>query len=248
MKHSLSMEDLAKKLCLQVTQVTNRSFREPFLGLPEIVCTTEVFPDFLAQCNQPSLFHKTELTGVTFNVWDNEFDGENGLYNAIYYKREERLDYFRKRFEGVKIFLSPDCSLMGDIDFIENLYRLKRIHVISLWLQLECHAIVIPNITYPNREFFTFMLLGYERCSCVSFSTKGTMNSPTDISLMQDAVKYTVDNLNNLKTIIVFNCCGDESKSRDLFKYAEEKGITVLIPPTVLSERNKILSEMHLAR
>jgi len=248
MKHSLPPEVLAKKLCLQVTHVTNRSFREPCLGLPEIVCTTEVFPDFLAQYNQPSLFHRTPLTGVTFNVWDNEFDGENGLYNAIYYNRKKRLEYYRNRLKDVTFVLGPDCSLMGDIDLLENLYRLKRIHVISLWLQLECHTVVIPNITYPSREFFPFMLLGYERCSCVSFSTKGTMNSPADMDLLRDAVEYTVNNLPALKTIIVFNCCGNENKSRRLFQYAESMGVTVLIPTTILSERNKQLAGDRIAR
>jgi len=56
----------------------------------------------------------------------------DGLYNAIYYNDKKRLDYYRKRFEGIKFFISPDYSVCGDIDKAENIYRIVKSRRIAL--------------------------------------------------------------------------------------------------------------------
>ena len=120
---------------------------------------------------------------------------------------------------------------------VENVYRLWKSRVVTLWFSVELRAIAIPNITYTRREDFALYLSGLEKCSVVAFSTKGHIESVEERLLLIDAVKHTVDNL-SLKTIIVYSACGDDKTSLKLFDYAIKKGIAVVIPNNSLRERN----------
>ena len=72
--------------------------------------------------SEKSYYHKTKLTAVGFFQYDEEFDGQHGLYNAIYYNNVNDL---------TKFVFSPDYSLIEDTDEVENIYRLKKMRVVS---------------------------------------------------------------------------------------------------------------------
>lgn len=114
-------KNLKKKLNLNYLDITNLTYPVGKYGLPALACDIDVYPDHIALYNNPKDYHKTDNTAVAFYLFDNVFDGEDGLYNAIYFDNEKRLKEFKKRFEGVKFFISPDYSQLGDIDLIENL-------------------------------------------------------------------------------------------------------------------------------
>jgi len=124
-------------LQLNYLEYTNLTHAVGPLDLPELICQTTVHPDYLALFSQRSLYHHTKRTCVCFFQYDNVFDGQNGLANAIYYKNKKQLEQFKERFKGVKFFISPDYSLLGDVDPIENLYRMKRARLVSIWSTLR---------------------------------------------------------------------------------------------------------------
>lgn len=144
---------------------------------------------------------------------------------------------FKERFKGVKFFISPDYSLLGDIDDIENHYRIKKARIVSLWLTKELGAIVIPNITYPTIDSLWFYLDGLETCSVVAFSTKGYVGDTIEREFLTEAVKQTVDKL-PLKAIVVFDSCGDNEAVDEIFAYAMEKGIKIVVPDNIMKMRN----------
>ena len=232
-------DDLSKQLNYNYAHFTNKTMTCGKMDMPALFCQTKIFPDFLALYSELGLYHYTQNTGVCFYEFDSVFDGQNGLFASIYFGNKERLSYFKKRFEGVKFFISPDYSLLGDIPVVENNYRIFKARIVSLWFIHELGAIVIPNISFPNDEYCDLALDGLENCSVVAISTKGHMHDPNERERLKDNIRLTVDKL-NLQTIIVYDVCGTANGTLDVFSYASEKGIKVLIPENTLKNRNII--------
>ena len=180
---------------------------------------------------------------MCFYQYDVVFDKIDGLFNAIYYQNEKLLKKYKERLSGAKFAIAPDYSQCGDVPKIENLYRLFKSRIVSLWLLLELDIIVIPNITYANDNYFDVMLDGMENTEVVAFSVKGAIREPAERKLLQKAIKVTVDGLEKLKKIIVYSVSTDDRKVLDIFQYATSKGINVIIPDNILRERNIILKE-----
>ena len=231
-------KDLIKKLNLHYLRYTNLTYSVGKHDLPALYCNTDIYPDYIALYSQKCDYHKTKNTAVAFYQYDDTFDGQNGLYNAIYYNNEKQLDKYKQRFKGVKFFISPDYSELGDIDDIENHYRIKKARVVAIWLITELNAIVIPHITFPTISTIDFYLDGLEGCSVVAFSTKGYVDDKLEREILIEAVKYTVDRL-NLKAIIVYDVCRENENVKEIFKYAIDNGIEVVIPPNMIKNRNQ---------
>lgn len=228
---------LVKLLNFNFINYTNKTQSCGTKDLPALYCNTEVYPDFLALYSEQKLYHKTDRTGVCFYQFDSVFDGKRGLYEAIYHDDQKRLDYFKKRFEGVKFFIAPDYSEFGDIQVIENEYRLFKSRIAALWLATEIGAIVVPNISFPTERSAAFALDGYEHCSVVAFSTKSHMRNPEEYERLLWKIQYTVDHL-ELKSIIVYDVCKSDKRVMECFSYAVNKGIKIVIPDNTLKARN----------
>ena len=137
----------------------------------------------------------------------------------------------------MKLFISPDMSQFGDLDDLENHYRIKKSRVVAIWLAMELGAVVIPHITFPTLESIDFGLDGLEDCSVVAFSTKGYVNDPIERAILEESVRYTVDRL-NLRAIVVYDVCATDDNAIDIFKYAIDRNVELIIPGNMLKERN----------
>ena len=135
------------------------------------------------------------------------------------------------------MILAPDYSELGDIHAIENNYRLFKSRIVSLWLMFELGAIVIPNISFPDKNSYAFALDGLEGCSVVAISTKGHMDDVAENERLRDNIRFTVDTL-QLKTIVVYDVCGTNSATLDAFSYAIKNGVSVIIPDNTLKCQN----------
>lgn len=242
-------ENLISLLNLSYLNFTNKTVSKGDMDLPAINCNIKMFPDYIALYSETGLYHKTERTAVGFFEYDSDFDGKNGLFWAIYYNVEERLDYFKKRFYGVKYVIVPDFSELGDIHSIENTYRLFKGRLVGLWFMFEIGAVVIPNITFPTKESCNFALSGYENSSVVLFSTKGHMDEPEENQRLRENIRLTVDKMPKIKTIIVYDICSTNDATLDTFSYAISKGIEIIIPNNTLKLRNiELYKQRHSSR
>ena len=131
--------------------------------------------------------------------------------------------------------------MCGDVPETINIYSIFKSRLVSLGLTLLLNKLVIPNITYASRKSFEYMLDGLEDCYVVAFSTKGSLKDKGQKELLLETIKYTVDHLHNLKQIIIYDVSIDNSKSLELFSYATNKVIEVMIPNNLLKMRNVIL-------
>ena len=231
--------DLRKLLLLKYQNLTNKSQYSGKYDIPSLYCNTDIFPDYIALYSEVSYYHKTDLTAVGFFEFDERFDGQHGLYNAIYYDNKKDLRYFKARIKGVKFVFSPDYSLLEDTDEVENIYRLKKMRVISLWFIHEIGAIVIPLVSFPSVESIYYYLDGLKESSVIGISTKGHIDEPKEYEILCETIKYLVKTKYNLKAIVVYDVCGNPQKTNDAFKVAEEKGIKVIIPPNSLKLVNE---------
>ena len=82
------------------------------------------------------------------------------------------------------------------------------------------------------------MLDGMEDCEIVAFSTKGLMKSADARNLLRESIKFTVDNLKKLKAIIVYTVSIFDETIYDLFSYATDNGVRLIIPRNTLRDRN----------
>jgi hypothetical protein len=229
--------DMCHLLNYNILKLLNRAQRTGPLDMPELHCDTRVFPDYLALYREQSQYHATPLTAVCFYSFDNEFDGPNGLYSAIYYDNKSRLEYFKKRFKNVRFFISPDYSVFGDIHVMENLYRIFKARIVALWFSLELHTVVIPNASYADPDSFSTYFSGLEKCSVIAMSAKSHIRYPSERKLFEKAIQYAVDQL-PLKAIVVYSVCGKDETCLKSFDYAIKRGIRVIIPDNTLRSRN----------
>lgn len=223
---------------------TNKTVSRGEKDLPALYCNTDTYPDFLALSSETRLYHKTSNTCICFYEYDSEFDGKNGLFEAIYHDNHNRLKYYKKKFAGVKFVVCPDYSEFGDIHKIENEYRLFKARVVALWFMFEIGAVVIPNISFPTEESAAFALDGYEDCSVVAMSTKSHMQNQAEYERLQWKIRFTVDTL-NLKAIVVYDVCSSNEKVIECFAYAIANGVEIIIPDNTLKSRNRERRVMH---
>lgn len=230
--------NLKKLLCLNYLNLTNLTEYSGKYDFPKLYCNTDVFPDYIALENEPGKYRLTDLTCVAFFEYDNEFDGQHGLYNAIYYNNKADLAEFKEKYQGIKFVITPDYSLIGDNDEVENLYRLKKSRVDGLWFLHEIGAMVIPLFTFPRIDSMETYIAGLENCSVIAMSTKGHMQKTEDYKDLCKAVDFVVKKI-PLKAIVVYDVCGSNDKTLKAFESAIQKGIKIIIPPNTLKIRNE---------
>ena len=230
-------KELKSLLNLNYLDLTNKTHKVGKYDLPSVKCPAIYDIDYIALYKELRNYQKTPKTVISFYQFDKEFDGINGLSNAIWYNDKRRLEFFKRRFSNCRYFIAPDYSQCGDIENAENIHRIFRARVISLWLTLNLGAIVIPNITYSNKKSFEYMLDGLEECQTVAFSTKGIMKKSSEKDLLIAAIANTVDTL-NLKSIIVYTVSIDKETVLKLFAYAINRNIEIIIPDNLLQKRN----------
>ena len=220
---------------------TNLTPKYGELDMPYIRC--EVVPkiDYLATYSQPSTYHHSPFTCLSFFEYDVFFDGLYGLWNAIYYGVLELQQSYIDRFQGIHYFITPDYSKCGDIPGIENEHRQFRSRIVGIWLAINLHAIVIPLVSCANKSSMKYMLDGMDDCNVVAFNAKGPMGDPKQMVIFQEAIQYTVDRLSKLQSIIVYSSSPDTAKVRSYFQYAIDAGIEIQIPDNMLQTRNRLL-------
>lgn len=90
-------------LNLNVMNLLNKTKLVGYLGIPQIKCDTMVYPDYFATYREKSLYTKSKMAGVCFYSYDVEFDGINGLFNAIYYNNKRDLSILKKDLKTLSL-------------------------------------------------------------------------------------------------------------------------------------------------
>lgn len=240
----MKKKNLKKLLNLNFVDLTNKTYNCGKYDLPYVKCPNLVNPTYLALYSETCNYQKTDRTFICFYQYDIKFDNIKGIFEAIYHNDEKLLSKYKERFKNVRYAIAPDYSKVGDIPRIENIYRLFKSRIVSLWLWFECNIIVVPNVTYANDNYFDVMLDGMQDTEVVAFSVKGSIKEQPERELLLKAIKHTVDNLKMLKKIIIYSVSVDDEKILKLFEYASLKGIEIVIPNNILKERNIVNKEV----
>lgn len=207
--------------------------------MPKLECNIDIYPDYITSFNRPGKFNYTSHTAVAFYEWDSLFNGQKGLLNSIIYNDKKRLDYFKKKYHGVKYFISPDYSLINNFEYpLVNMLRIFEARLVSLWFTMELNTIVIPNMTYTNDDSFELMVDGLKDCHVVCLSAVSCITDIDARLLLEKAVKYAVDNL-ELHAIIVYTTTYDDSIILDIFKYAVNNNVKIIVPDNSLRISNR---------
>lgn len=231
--------NLQKKLNLNYTWLASQVYKEGPYDIPILHCKDDYIPDFIALYSETGIYHKTKYTTICFHQNDDVFNGIDGLCNAVYYDNKARLKYFKDRFADCHYFIMPDCSLTYDQDSWDIIFRTALMRLTCLWLTFELKAHVVPLITYGIDDTFNLMITGLKECETVAFSLKGSLLEKYKEEQLKRVIKYTVDNLHNLKSIIIYDDCMEDETVYKLFEHATNKGIKLLIPPNTLKNQNR---------
>lgn len=235
-------KQLTKLLNVNYLKYSNKTLSCGEYDLPALYCNTDEYPDYIALYSNKNEYFKTKNTAVAFYQYDNVFDGKNGLFWAIYFNDENRLKFFKERFKNVKFIITPDYSILGDIQYIENIYRIFRARIVAIWFIYEIGAIVIPNISFSDYKTSKIAFSGLENSSVIAISTKGHLQDKEERKRLTSNIRLIVDTL-NLKAIIVYDVCINKYEVEKVFLYAIEKGIKVIFPDNLLRNRNIFLSK-----
>ena len=235
----LNLKDL---LNLNYLKYTNKTYFSGDFDLPKVYCDTKIFPDYIALYNEVLDYRKTDLTAVSFFEYDKTFDGQNGFYNVLYYGNKKAIEAYKARFKDVKFFIGPDYSLLGDLDKIENLNRIKRSRIATLWFCQELGAVSIPLITFPDLANIDCYLDGLEECKVAAISTKGHIADPVEYAILCEFAQAIATKL-NLNALVVYDVCGDDEKTLKALSPIIEAGIKVILPDNKLKTRNQKLME-----
>ena len=228
-------------LNLNHLDLTNQTYCLGLMGFPALRCIIkEEYPDYIALYTQPGDYDHSENTCIAFYNYDKKFNGQNGLLNAIQYKNRKDLEFFKKRLSGHKFFMMPDFSVFGDVQPYRNYFNMGTAREAAIWLTTECGGLVIPTIPYATRDDFKYMLESYENVNTLGISTKGKLKHKEDMTLLKEAVKFTVDNMPKLEAFVVYDVSANNQKTHDVFSYAIDNGIRVIIPDNKLKFRNRI--------
>lgn len=198
--------------------------------LPSITNTVTALPDYIALSSQSGEFHHSPLTGVGWWEDDYKFDGARGIFEAIR-KRDYKLQQqWINRFKGVNFVFTPDYSCSNDIsDIVEHFFQYIS-RIVGLWFLLEVGAMPIPTIFASTSERLAPMLEGLENTEVVAFSTKGYLRQAVEKSNLKEMIHLTVDSLANLKAIVVYDTSSTSAVVSELFAYANERGIRIVVP------------------
>lgn len=239
----LSYDKMKKKFNLGYLDLLKGNPCPGYWQLPYFLCTAKTYPDYIALYSQPGDYTHTQNTAVSFAQYDDVIDGLEGLFNAIKYNLQKKLDEYKLRFKDVPYIIIPDYSQFADGPRWVNAENLGKGRIVGLWFQRVMRKIVIPLITFPSKEWFDEVLIGLKDCSVVAFNTKCYVQNPKEWPILQEAVKQTVDTLSNLKVIVVYDVCKDNNAVNQLFFYATQKGIKIVVPDNALKTRNRINAE-----
>ncbi|MEE3343546.1 MAG: DUF4417 domain-containing protein [Bacilli bacterium] len=232
------VDNIEIKTRLEYLRILNTTTPSNSGRMPNLKCNLEVYPDFLALYTEPGKYTKTLLTALCFYLWDEKFDDHDGLLNSIKYNIREKLDFYKKRFHGVKMIISPDYSLVGNIYPTINEGRIFDSRLVALWFANELGIITIPNMTYTDEDSFETMIDGIEECKVVCFNAMSCLTDKDNRKKLEKAIKFTVDHL-KLNAIIVYTSTTNDDIINDIFKYAIENNVKVVIPDNTIRESNR---------
>lgn|GEM_PF-5705596 len=134
-----------------------------------------------------------------------------------------------------------DLAEVGE-DYIHGVV-LESLEVLLPQERLELGAVVIPFITGPTPASVSFALDGLEDCHAFDFSTKGCVDNVVEHEALKQIVHLTVDTL-DLRTIVVYDVCKDNAAVDDIFAYARDHGVEVVVPMNTLKARNIVKTQV----
>lgn len=230
-------KNLAKLSNLNYLEYTNRCRYEGPFDLPNTSCNVS-YPEiaYLALIGEKRDFKPRDC--ICFFRYDREFDGKNGLFNAIYYGDRRWLDKFAERYSSVRYFISPDYSIYGDVPLIENAYRSYKARIVSAYLVLKLNKIVIPNISFVDERTKEFALTGIDKGSTVCISTKGLMNGKENIKLLYYIIDETLKEIQP-ECVILYTATADQKKLEPIVDRIEYAGAHCIVPDNLLLDRNR---------
>ncbi len=236
-------KNLNKKLNLSFLNYTNQGFYYGKLDIPEATCKLDICPiDYIAQYGE-KLDSKYKFPALCFYQYDNEFDGMNGLYNAIYYDDKKSLIKYKEKLKYFHYIISPDYSICGDAPLIENLHRIFKSRLVGSYLVNELNKIVIPNISFFDENTKKVTLSGISKNSTVAISTKGLLNGKRKQELMDYIVNETIKEIHP-EIVILYNVSVKCPKYNEIVHKFQNNGIKVIVPPNKLLIRNQILEAL----
>lgn len=155
-----------------------------------IIEQEEHTPDSLIGFNY-ALTSKNKEAGVHFYVDDYQFE-------RIWNEPEKYIDVL-KEYDCV---LTPDFSLYMDMPISMKIWNVFRSRLIGQMCQ-DAGLIVIPTVSWAEKETFDFCFDGLPEQSVLSISTIGVKNSPEAMEIWREGVKELLKR-KKPKTLLVY--------------------------------------------
>jgi len=133
--------------------------------------------DYLCLPGEKRKLESNKNSCLCFYVDDSRFDTIDGLYNAIIYRDNRKLDKYKEKYKDIKYVISPDYSTYIGLSKAWIVNQINKARIVTLWFQLEIGSVAIPNITFSIKEYDDICLEGIVEGSAVAMLMKSLMQN-----------------------------------------------------------------------
>ena len=198
--------------------------------------------DYICLYGEKENYSKTPNTCLAYYVFDKYFEGVDGLYNSIIYKQKERLEEYKQFFSQFRYVISIDYSTYMSMGKNVIINQIAKSRIVCAWINNNVPGCTcIPNITFSLEEYDDICLEGIVEGSSVAISLVSCLNNKEMRYRLDTIIKKVVDIIKP-KNILVYT----ESVKTDIyqvFKYAIDNQIQLIIPSNKMKARNEFLLE-----
>jgi hypothetical protein len=202
-------------------------------------CHVEDEIDYICLLGEKRNYHKTENTCLGNFVYDYHFDTIDGIYNAIIYKQNELLASIKEFLNQFKYVINYDYSTYMSMGKNIIINQITKSRIVCQWINEYTNATCIPVITFSLKEYDNICLEGIVRGSAVAISLESCLQSKEMRDRLTCVIKKVVDSIR--PECIVIYTTSVKTDIYSMFKYAVDNNIKLVIPSTLMNERNASL-------
>ena len=179
---------------------------------------------------------------LSYYVYDDYFDKPDGLYNAIIYKDNKLLEEYKEFLSQFKYVICIDYSTYIGLAKYIIIGQIAKARIVCQWINDNVEGCTcIPNITFSFEEYDDICLEGIVKGSAVAISLEGCLKKKLLRQRLDDIIPKVVDRIKP-QCILIYNVSA-KTDIYSIFQYAVDNNIRLIIPKTLMGERNKILLE-----
>ncbi len=201
-------------------RLKNANFNTGFYQIPDLGDVEIEKPLGLVLWSNRNKCENKSKYGLIFYEYDSKFDGEDGIYNILKYKTDERVQQLVDELKEFAFVVCPDYSVYGNFPNYKQIEAMSKSREVGYILSTYGIKVVV-NFRATYEWSYELALTGICYNGIVSIGTLGCLRDNESRTLLKNSVRALVDHIKP-RIIIVYGYAKD-----DIFKVAKDNGAQI---------------------